>query len=60
MKEKYDRIGTSLYKVVQRPLSSGDSVEEKILWSYETLRQDYGIICRRLKNTMVSVLFPTM
>jgi hypothetical protein len=42
MKEKYIRIGTSLYKVVQRPLISGDYVEEKILWSYETLRQDYG------------------
>jgi hypothetical protein len=42
MKEKYIRIGTTLYKVVQRPLISGDSVEEKILWSYETLRQDYG------------------
>jgi hypothetical protein len=40
--EKYIRIGTSLYKVVQRPLISGDCVEEKILWSYETLRQDYG------------------
>jgi hypothetical protein len=42
MKEKYIRIGTSLYKIVQRPLISGDYVEEKILWSYETLRQDYG------------------
>jgi hypothetical protein len=42
MKEKYIRIGTSLYKVVQRPLISGDFVEEKILWSYETLRQDFG------------------
>jgi hypothetical protein len=41
-KEKYIRIGTSLYKVVQRPLISGDYIEEKILWSYETLRQDYG------------------
>ncbi|GHT30636.1 hypothetical protein AGMMS49574_10780 [Bacteroidia bacterium] len=41
-KEKYIRIGTLLYKVVQRPLISGDYIEEKILWSYETLRQDYG------------------
>jgi len=39
---KYIRIGTSLYKIVQRPLISGDYIEEKILWSYETLRQDYG------------------
>ena len=42
MKEKYIRIGTSLYKTVQRPLISNDYIEEKILWSYETLRQDYG------------------
>ncbi|KAA6314764.1 hypothetical protein EZS27_034671 [termite gut metagenome] len=39
---KYIRIGTALYKLVQRPLISGDCMEEKILWSYETLRQDYG------------------
>ncbi|MCD7916369.1 MAG: DUF5906 domain-containing protein [Tannerellaceae bacterium] len=48
MKEKKDiqkefiRVGTTLYKIVQRPLISGDYVEEKITWSYETLRQDYG------------------
>lgn len=42
MKGKYIRIGTSLYKVVRRPLISRDYVEEKILWSYEALRQDYG------------------
>lgn len=39
---KYLRVGTSLYKVVHRPLISGDYVEEKITWSYDTLRQDYG------------------
>jgi hypothetical protein len=39
---KYIRVGTSLYKIVQRPLISSDYIEEKILWSYETLRQDYG------------------
>lgn len=42
MKEKYIRIGTQLYKVVRRPLISGDFIEEKVQWSYETLRQDYG------------------
>ena len=36
------RVGTTLYKIVRRPLISGDYVEEKILWSYEALRQDYG------------------
>ena len=39
---KYIRVGTTLYKIVQRPLISGDCIEEKIPWSYETLRQDYG------------------
>ncbi len=41
-KEKYIRVGTTLYKIVRRPLISGDYIEEKILWSYEALRQDYG------------------
>ncbi|WP_372773590.1 primase-helicase family protein [Mangrovibacterium sp.] len=39
---KYIRVGTSLYKIVQRPLISGDYIEDKIPWSYETLRQDFG------------------
>ena len=41
---KYICVGTSLYKIVQRPLISGDYIEEKISWSYETLRQDFGRI----------------
>lgn len=41
-KEKYIRVGTVLHKIVRRPLISGDFIEEKIPWSYETLRQDYG------------------
>lgn len=41
-REKYIRVGTTLHKIVCRPLISGDYVEEKILWSYEALRQDYG------------------
>ena len=42
MAEKYIRVGTTLYKIVQRPLISGDYVEDKVAWNYETLRQDYG------------------
>lgn len=41
-KEKYIRVGTQLFKTVRRPMISGDFVEEKVAWSYETLRQDYG------------------
>lgn len=42
VKTKFIRVGTQLYKLVRRPLISGDYIEEKIPWSYETLRQDYG------------------
>lgn len=41
-KEKYMRVATTLIKVVQRPLIGGDTIEERIPWSYEALRQDYG------------------
>lgn len=40
-KDKYLRVGTTLYKLVQKPLISGDSLEVKIPWKYETLRQDH-------------------
>lgn len=38
----YLRVGTTIYKRVQQPLSSGRSVETLIPWNVETLRQDYG------------------
>lgn len=40
--EKYQRVGTTLYKIVKRPLLSGDFIEERRPWNYETLRQDYS------------------
>ena len=39
--EKYQRVGTTLYKIVKRPLMSGDFIEERRAWNYETLRQDH-------------------
>jgi len=39
---KYIRVGTTLYKLVQRPLMSGDYIEERRVWNYETLRQDHS------------------
>lgn len=39
---RYIRVGTTLYKIVRRPLVSGNYVEDKVVWSYETLRQDFG------------------
>jgi Predicted ATPase len=40
--EKYQRVGTTLYKIVKRPLMSGDFIEERIPWNYDTLRQDHS------------------
>ncbi len=40
--EKYIRVGTTLYKIVKRPLLSGDFIEERRPWNYETLRQDHS------------------
>ena len=38
----YVRVGTVLYKIVRRPLLSGDFVEERRPWNYETFRQDHS------------------
>lgn len=40
--EKYQRVGTTLYKIVRRPLMSGDFIEERRPWNYETIRQDHS------------------
>jgi hypothetical protein len=39
---RYIRVGTTLYKIVRRPLISGDFIEERRVWNYETLRQDHS------------------
>ena len=41
-KNKFLRIGTVYYKVVELPLPSGDTKTERKVWTYETIRQDYG------------------
>lgn len=38
----YLRVGTTIYKRVQQPLSSGRSIETLLVWNVETLRQDFG------------------
>ena len=38
----YLRVGVTLYKKVDRPLMSGDTVELLVPWNYETLRQDHS------------------
>ncbi len=39
---EYLRIGTIYYKVVQKPLASGDRVEILLPWSVECIKQDHG------------------
>ena len=38
----YLRVGTTIYKRVQQPLSSDRSIETLLAWNIETLRQDFG------------------
>ena len=42
----YLRVGTTIYKRVRQPLSSGRSVETLIPWNVETLRADSLPACR--------------
>ena len=41
-KEKFIRVGTTLYKIVEQPRLNGGYVKKRIAWNNETLRQDYG------------------
>ena len=36
------RVGTTLYKIVSQPRLNGGHVKKRIVWTNETLRQDYG------------------
>lgn len=38
----YLRVGATIYKQVQQPLSTGRSIETLLAWNVETLRQDFG------------------
>lgn len=40
MEGKYIRVATTFYKIVQKPLHSGDFIEKRIVWGIETLKQD--------------------
>ena len=41
-KEKFIRVGTTLYKIVEQPKLNGGYVRKRIVWNNETLRQDSG------------------
>lgn len=40
--EKYIRVSTTLYKIVRKPLHSGDFIETRVVWNYETFRRDHS------------------
>lgn len=39
---RYARIGTTVYKVVNRPMAGGGSTKKLVVWRYSTLCQDEG------------------
>lgn len=40
--EKYERVGTTLYKITQKPMPNGENINVRLPWSFDVLRQDYG------------------
>ncbi len=42
MEEKYIRVATTLYKIVQQPLQNGEMKQSRRVWNYDTLRQDHS------------------
>lgn len=42
MEIPYVRIGTTYYKKVKKPLSSGDEIEVLIIWNKDTIISDHG------------------
>lgn len=39
---KYIRVATTLYKKVRKPLHSGDFIEVRVPWNYDTFKQDHS------------------
>lgn len=40
--DRFERIGTSYYKLVRQPNAAGQLVERSTPWTIEAIRQDYG------------------
>ncbi len=38
----YIRVGTTYYKIVEKPILSGETAKIRVAWSIETIRQDHG------------------
>ena len=42
IEDRFERIGTTYYKIVRQPNAAGELSERRLPWSVETIRQDYG------------------
>ena len=40
--DRFERIGTTYYKMVSRPNAAGELIGCRIPWTIEAIRQDYG------------------
>lgn len=40
--DRFERIGTTYYKIVRQPNAAGQLMERSIPWTIEAIRQDYG------------------
>ena len=40
--DRFERIGTTYYKIVRQPNAAGQLIELSIPWTIEAIRQDYG------------------
>ena len=39
--DRFERIGTTYYKIVRQPNAAGQLIERSIPWTIEAIRQDY-------------------
>ena len=57
--DRFERIGTTYYKIVRQPNAAGQLIERSIPWTIEAIRQDYGKdFLANVPNTTVSAVFP--
>ena len=40
--DRFERIGTTYYKIVRQPNAAGQLIERRLPWTIEAIRQDYG------------------
>ncbi len=48
--DRFERIGTTYYKIVRQPNASGQLIERSIPWTIEAIRQDLFINIRKFSR----------